>query len=195
VAAIDRLVEVVNRCRLRMSLSIWRVTMSWDVLLVNGVPSEVLGLSPRDPEAPPPTELGLPTCALGEKADILLMLKRLFPHIDVSDPTWGVLIEHALLIEFNMGADDPIPEMMLHVRGNGDPITIIKRLCDQTGWRALDCSDLTFIDFSTHPAARFDRWRAWRDQAGWARHGPATERLTEAPVQLALPFASEEESS
>jgi hypothetical protein len=167
--------------------------MSWDVLLLNGVPQDITSIPPPDPEGPLPTEVGVPTCSLCEKAEILLLLKRLFPRIDLSDPTWGVLNEEGSSIEFNMGDDDPVAGIMLHVRGNGDPITIIKTLCEQTGWRALDCSDYTFIDFSNSPAARFEHWRAWRDRGGVLR-GPVTLWFTEKPVQVALPFAREDEA-
>jgi len=67
-------------------------------------------------------------------------------------------------IEFNVGDDDPIDNMMLHVRGGGDAIAAIMSFVTPMGWSALDCSTGEFLD----PAAPSDEgwkgFRAYRDK-------------------------------
>ena len=61
--------------------------------------------------------------------------------VDWTDPQWGVLDIDDVSIEFNVGAQDPIESMMLHIRGEGDPMPIIADLCKVNGWGAIDMSE------------------------------------------------------
>ncbi len=52
---------------------------------------------------------------------------------------------------------------MLHVRGEEDALAAIKKICDYTGWKALDCTSGDFIDFKHHPEDGFSTWREFKD--------------------------------
>ena len=127
--------------------------MSWDVILMN-VPSNI--------ESSAEIEEDLPV--LGSKTEVLSMLSNTLPSIVLSDPTWGILDGDSFSIEFNIGDEDPVHTIMLHVRGSDDVIEVIDRICQYSRWRALDTSTGDFMNFSKNPAAGLQQWRAFRDQ-------------------------------
>ncbi|GAA3005703.1 hypothetical protein GCM10020229_16960 [Kitasatospora albolonga] len=52
----------------------------------------------------------------------------------------------------NIGSDDPVESIMLHVRGTGyDALTAVFRIADAVGCRVLDISEGTFL--ASHDAA------------------------------------------
>ncbi len=127
--------------------------MSWDVFLMQ-VPQNIV--SPQD----------LPEdflSELGPRATVLAALSKALPALDLNDPAWGVLRGGDYSIEFNMGDDDPMDRIMLHVRGSDAALEPIRRVCEATGWRALDLSTGLFIDFNQDPAAGLRQWRSFRD--------------------------------
>jgi len=72
----------------------------------------------------------------------------MLPGIELCEhPAWGLYIKDELAIECNVGEDDPVMHIMLHVRGGGDAIATIARFVVPLGWSALDCSTSEFIDF------------------------------------------------
>lgn len=128
--------------------------MSWDVVLMS-VPPEITENAKLDDDFSSP---------LGAASAVLPLLKRVLPSADLSDPTWGILDGPDFSIEFNIGKDDPLRTIMLHVRGGEAALGPIQQLCEETGWRALDCGTGEFIDFSDDPAARLRNWQTYRDQ-------------------------------
>lgn len=69
-----------------------------------------------------------------------------FPDLDLNDPTWGNLEDPDWSIEFNIGREDPVESIMLHVRGGGDVVEVIRRAARALGCRALDGSSGEFIE-------------------------------------------------
>jgi len=128
--------------------------MSWDVVLMS-VPPEITENSKLEGDFSSP---------LGTASAVLPLLKQIVPSLDLSDPTWGILDGPDFSIEFNIGKEDPIPTIMLHVRGGEAALGPIQRLCEETGWRALDCGDGEFIDFAGDPGAGLRKWQIYRDQ-------------------------------
>jgi hypothetical protein len=92
------------------------------------------------------------------------MLTSLLPEIDYSDPTWGVLESVEYSIEFNTGSKDPIDGIMLHIRGGGDPLVIIKLICEHTGWGALDTSTGEFMDTDHLSQESWIEFQKFRDR-------------------------------
>jgi hypothetical protein len=119
--------------------------MSWDVM--------VFHLRERPKSLEELTEDGL--LPLGAAANVRAQISAALSDIDWSDPTWGLYGGRGFSIEFNVGKNDPIQHMMLHVRGGGDAISDIMKLVGSNGWVAFDCSTGEFLD----PAAPSD--------AGW----------------------------
>lgn len=129
--------------------------MSWDVLLLR-LAKDVRAINdlPDDFAAE----------SLGSPAEVAATLKALFPAIDLTDPTWAVLIDDDYSIEFSIGDANPCTSLMLHVRGTESVIKLIRSLCERTAWRAFDTTDGKLLDFSKDPAKGLREWIAYRAQ-------------------------------
>ncbi|MFF7182784.1 hypothetical protein [Streptomyces sp. NPDC008121] len=106
--------------------------MSWDVLLLR-LPDGVTSAQdiPAD-YAPDP---------LGTRLDVLAAVTRAVPGVDLSDPAWGELSSPTWSVEFNIGSEDPVDSVMLHIRGSGDDVlTPVLRLAEALRCKALDCA-------------------------------------------------------
>ena len=88
----------------------------------------------------------------------------LHDRVDWSDPTWGMYDGHGFSIEFNVGKEDPIKDMMLHVRGGGDAIAEIMKIVVANGWTALDCSTDDFLDPAAPSDAGWTGFQSFRDK-------------------------------
>ena len=111
--------------------------MSWDISLFNAPPEISIEEIPRDYEPSP----------LGSVAEVLSRLQAAFADLDLSDPTWGDLERSGWSIEFNIGSEDPVSSIMLHVRGGGDDVVqVVRETARVLGCRALDCSSGEFIE-------------------------------------------------
>lgn len=122
--------------------------MSWDISLFNAPPGITIEEIPRDYEPSP----------LGSVAEVLGRLQTAFVDLDLSDPTWGDLQRAAWSIEFNIGSENPVRSIMLHVRGGGDDV--VQVVCETThilGCRAFDCSSGEFIENGAR-----DGWAAFQ---------------------------------
>lgn len=131
--------------------------MSWDVLLFR-LPPSIRSLNEL-PDDFAGESLGTPT-------DVADVVRDLFPHIDFSDPTWGVLETEQYSIEFSIGDEVPCTSVMLHVRGPENAIGPVRELCARTGWSAFDTSSGDLIDFAADPTKGLREWIAYRQQAG-----------------------------
>jgi len=106
--------------------------MSWDVLLLH-LPADITSAHDiPDDYTPPP---------LGRQHEVLAAVTRAEPEAGLSDPTWGDLSGPTWSIELNIGSEDPVDSIMLHVRGSGDDVLArVFRLASALGCKALDCS-------------------------------------------------------
>ncbi|MFD4954225.1 hypothetical protein [Streptomyces sp. NPDC058451] len=98
--------------------------MSWDVLLFlsDGVTS--VHQIPADQTQDP----------LGRRDDILAAVAQAVPEADLSGPTWS--------IELNIGSEDPVDSMMLHIHGSGDDVlTPVFRLAESLRCKVLDFAE------------------------------------------------------
>jgi hypothetical protein len=129
--------------------------MSWDVMIFN-----MRGKTP-----PPLDQLQESDYApLGAAVEVRQQVSSLLPGVDWSDPTWGIYGDDGFSIEFNVGKDDPIENMMLHVRGGGDAIAAITRFAKPLGWSALDCSTSEFLELDKPSQAGWQGFQAYRDK-------------------------------
>jgi hypothetical protein len=127
--------------------------MSWDVLIL-AVPPGIHSVAELPDGFDP---------ALGPLPDVLLVVKDLFPTINLRDPSWGVLVGDTYSIEFNIGKADPCRSVMLHVRGDESAIGPIRALYNRTGWRALDMSAGELLDLERDPGKSLRSWGAYRN--------------------------------
>jgi hypothetical protein len=90
-------------------------------------------------------------------------IKKIFPNINDADENWLVLIEETFSIEFNIGEDEPISNIMLHVRGGDEAVKAIGSLCKEFNLQALDTTDSKIIDFNKKTNDGFTQWREYKN--------------------------------
>ncbi|MHA5052509.1 hypothetical protein [Streptomyces sp. SD15] len=123
--------------------------MSWDVLLLR-LPDNVTSVHevPGDHTSSP----------LGRRHDVLAAVAQAVPDADLSDPTWGELLGPTWSMELNIGHEDPVDSIMLHIRGSGDDVlTRVFRLAESLGCRVLDCAEGDLI-----AAGQASGWHAFQ---------------------------------
>src|SRR5690606_1075471 len=108
--------------------------MSWDILLLKSK------IDTDDMDAQPES--------MGDREELIEEFKKLSTEIDFSDKTWGIYFDGQTSIEINIGSDEKVNSIMLHIRGGGNPFIFIATTCEHFKWYALDCSTGQYIDFS-----------------------------------------------
>ncbi len=127
--------------------------MSWDIL-IQDLPVQAARVADISENFVPGR--------IGKRHDIIAAVQTLFPIVNFSDPSWGVLTTQDYGIEFNIGDSEDCDSMMLHVRGGGEAAPAVAVLLDALKLRAIDCQT---GDFFSLPAAQvgFAEWQAFRD--------------------------------
>ncbi|MGI5170402.1 hypothetical protein ACQEU3_39235 [Spirillospora sp. CA-253888] len=88
--------------------------------------------------------------------------RRRWPSPPRSSPLRSVWPE-AWSIELNIGNDDPLESVMLHVRGGGDDVlAVVLRIAQSLGCRALDISTGEFL--AEGQAEGWHTFRQYRDR-------------------------------
>jgi hypothetical protein len=129
--------------------------MSWDVMVLNYggklSPDEMLDAEPVGP--------------LGPAAQVRRRIAKHLPGVDWSEPAWGIYEGDGFTIEFDIGEDDSIESILLHVRGGGDAITALLGFANPNGWSLLDCTTSKFLDPEKPSAEGWEGFQAFRDKA------------------------------
>jgi hypothetical protein len=131
--------------------------MSWDVLLysADGTPGTLAALQEGD---------GVDLPVMGDAPAVRRALSVALPEVDWSDPGWGRLEGTGFSIEFNVDREGPVTHVMLHVRGEGDPVTLIVALCKANTWRALDTVTGVCLDLENPSRKGWNDFCAYRDK-------------------------------
>jgi hypothetical protein len=136
------------------------VTVSWDVFIVS---------APDDVSSPAEMPTDFEPAPLGAARDIRQRLQRLEvtlpkPDADGTDSAWGYLRGPTWGMEVNIGSDDPVRMVALHVRGGGDDVVpVIVAIAEAVGGRALDSSTGDFLTGDADVAG-WQSFQRFRDQ-------------------------------
>ncbi|MES2583941.1 MAG: hypothetical protein V4627_14560 [Pseudomonadota bacterium] len=128
--------------------------MSWDVSLYKF--SRIYESLDQIPDDERPHQLG----SLRAVQEAVVAV---FPATNWSDPVWGIFDSEIGSIEFNVGKDDPVTSLALHVRAGDAIVAGILQLCARLSCQAIDLTDSSFLDQSEHPEQGFNQWQAYRD--------------------------------
>ena len=101
---------------------------------------------------------------LGNCAAIVRILTQLLPTFQYFSDGWGILKEANFSIEFNIGKEEITDCIMMSIRGGGDPMPIIKTICDATKWGAFDTSAAAFVDVENLSPESWINFQAFRDK-------------------------------
>ena len=129
--------------------------MSWDIY-VQDLPEGIKTVE----EIPEDFHPGL----IGRRRELIAEIKAVVPEADFSDPSWGRVEGPDFSIEFNMGDDEEVVCLALHVRGSEGAVGLIAAVLDRLGLQALAPDSETGL-FEAEETAResFARWRSYRD--------------------------------
>jgi hypothetical protein len=100
---------------------------------------------------------------IGTRDEVIERIKHIFPQVNFSDKSWGMLDEPGLSVEFNMGAESISTGFMMHVRGGGDAAAAVARLLKHLQLRAFDLQTGDFFSLEAAQAS-FKEWQAYRDR-------------------------------
>ncbi|MEV6979409.1 hypothetical protein [Kitasatospora sp. NPDC093806] len=89
---------------------------------------------------------GFASPVLGPHQQVRAALLGRLPGIDLSDSAWGHLVGPTWSIELNLGSEDPVDSIMLHVRGAGDDVLeVVFAIAEAVGCRVIDISEGDFL--------------------------------------------------
>jgi hypothetical protein len=108
--------------------------VSWDVLI----------LHPESAEAPPEGDPQLRP--LGMADDVRRAVSRALPGIEWDAPVQGSYRGLAVSVDVELPSRGVVDSVALHLRGPGNPMPVIVRICLQNGWVAFDSVAGTFLD-------------------------------------------------
>ncbi|QWX85600.1 hypothetical protein H0I23_08155 [Cellulophaga sp. HaHaR_3_176] len=124
--------------------------MSWDIVLLKEK------FDTNDKDYLPPT--------LGKRIELISQLTNILPNLDFSDESWGIMEGDGFSIEFNIGNNEDVDSIMLHIRGGGNPIKIIQSIMQEFKWESLDCSTGDFMELNNVSNESWTKFQTWRDK-------------------------------
>ena len=118
---------------------------------------------PRDAQTVSDLPDGFEPRPLGSRNDLITAIRSAAPTADFSDPSWGQIAAGDFSIEVNMGTDEPVGSVMLHVRGGDGAIALIAEILDRLNARTLDIQTGQVFE-ETAAATSLAAWRSYRDR-------------------------------
>ncbi len=134
--------------------------MSWD-LFVQDIPKGVSHVDDM-PESFEPRPLG-------QRAELVEQISKVVPSVNFCEPSWGVIEGPDFTVELNLGEEDEVSAITLHVRGGDAAAGLVSDLLTQCNWRAFDPESDSGIFDPQCAADSLAKWRAHRDSALGAR--------------------------
>ena len=160
--------------------------MPWDVTILNYAGSPPASYYAPDRPEPEP---------LGTRDEVVSAIREAVPELE-----WGVSggLPPEILAKFSpelatlmgkpkLGAvydrddvyltlygfeQEPMKYVCGEVRGRGNPVPLLARMCAGRGWSVVSGTDGSFVDLSAATAPQWDGFQAYRDRAVSGMHDP-----------------------
>ena len=126
--------------------------MSWDVLILH--PDSAAAPAEGDPQLRP----------LGMADDVRRAVSRALPGIEWDAPVLGSYRGAALSVDVELPSKGVVDSFALHLRGLGNPMPVIVRLCRQNDWVAFDSAAGAFLDLASPSAEGWENGVLFRAQ-------------------------------
>ena len=111
--------------------------MGWDLTVLNIVNSpETLEQVQDDAVLP-----------LGSREYVASIIQKTFSDVDITDTSWLVVTRQKYSIEFDIGRNNTVTYLTIHVHGDIESVDAISLFARTSGWSFLDASIGNFIDF------------------------------------------------
>ena len=107
---------------------------------------------------------------LGTREEVLRILAKVIPDIDLSELPVPKLRRRKLYMEFVVGEGARVRSMWVLAYGSGDAVGVLKDLCTVTEWLALDTwntrggNPVTFLDLGKRTEEIWRKWRQFRNR-------------------------------
>jgi hypothetical protein len=112
--------------------------VSWDVLILH-----------PDSVAAPTEGAAAQLRPLGMADEIRRAVSRALPGIEWDAPVQGSYRGAAVSVDVELPSQGVVDSFALHLRGVGNPMPVIVRLCRQNGWVAFDSAAGAFLDLTS----------------------------------------------
>jgi hypothetical protein len=126
--------------------------VSWDVLI----------LHPDSAAAPPDGDPRLRPLGLAD--EVRRAVSRALPGIEWDAPVQGSYRGVAVSVDVELPSQGVVDSVALHLRGLGNPMPVIVRICRQNGWVAFDSAAGTFLNLKEATAERWENGVLFRAQ-------------------------------
>ena len=130
--------------------------MSWDIF-VQELPEGIRSVE----EIPEDFRPGV----IGKRSEIIRTICDAAPGADFSNSTWGVIDGPGYAIEVNIDEEEDCTGFCLHVRGGEEAVTVVDRIMERLGMRALNPgSEGGLYEGGQKAIESFRQWAGYRDQ-------------------------------
>ncbi len=129
--------------------------MSWDIFIMD-YPREIETANDIPDDFDPPF--------IGHRSDLIAKIGKALPDADFTNPDWGLLERPGWSIEFNMGDEEKLKSIVLHVRGGSGAVEVIAQILDLLNLRGIETGNGDFFTAGKEAQEGFDKWRRYRDQ-------------------------------
>jgi hypothetical protein len=147
--------------------------VSWDVLILH--PDSAAAPPDGDPQLRP----------LGLADEVRRAVSRALPGIEWDAPVQGSYRGVAVSVDVELPSQGVVDSVALHLRGLGNPMPVIVRLCRQNDWVAFDSAAGTFLDLKEPSPERWENGVLFRAQMqALAQLHRARERQAAPPGRL-----------
>lgn len=102
---------------------------------------------------------------LGSREYVASIIQKTFPDADITDPSWLVVTRQRYSIEFDIGKNNTVEYLTIHIHGDIESVDAISLLARTSGWSFLDASIGNLIDFKKDDTADgFLRWQQYKSE-------------------------------
>jgi len=143
--------------------------MSWDVFIFSTDPRHSTNVA----KIPP----------LGDASDLRTKISTSWPGIHRDARAFGTLEGNGWSIQFDYETNGHNDCLMLQIRGGGDPLRAVVKLCKDNGWVALDTATGDLINLTAPSSKSWKGFQAYRDQVVGSspQQAPKTNFLHDHP--------------
>jgi hypothetical protein len=124
--------------------------VSWDLLVMAAPP----GVRMEDTEEE--------HLRLGTREEVVAAVRAALPQAEL-DGQYLRVDGNTYAIELNLGDGEHVDGLGVRAQGDEATVEVLQRLCERTGWRALDYSTGEFLDEAEDPATGLRGWRKLLD--------------------------------
>jgi predicted PilT family ATPase len=130
--------------------------MSWDAVIIKG---------PK-PSSVEFQQDNFNVNSMGSLQNVIDQIKKSIPNVQSERANYLFYQENELGIEIDINSkdDNNVKDVNVSVRGNGNPIEIITKLCKDNAWEIFDMQEAEFIDLNNPNTGSWIEFTKFREK-------------------------------